>query len=93
MTDGSMHSPSIGLLHELSHAYGYLFNKKAYTERSNYKYSSYDSDAKYDNAEEKFVIDNIETPAAEKLGEGTRKDHRGKNYETQGPTTIKKPGE
>lgn len=36
------------------------------------------SDKQYDNKEEKRVIETVETPAAKKAGEGTRKNHGGK---------------
>jgi hypothetical protein len=40
----------------------------------------------YDNAEERRVIDQIETPAARRMGEPIRKDHRGASIGVSDPT-------
>lgn len=70
-TNGGLQTPALGVLHEFGHADGDL-NKKSE--------STTPDGTPYDNKEEKRVIDNMETPSAKKLGEGTRTDHAGQPY-------------
>lgn len=71
---GSKQSPALGLLHEASHALQFLANNAQFVKDVLNKLPG------YDNAEEQRVIDKVETPAAKKLGEGTRTSHGGKEY-------------
>ncbi len=89
-TNGEKQNPALNLLHELGHGYGYIFNKKKFEERKEVKYPEYGSDADYHNAEEQYVIDSIETPAAVKLGLGIRNNHLGTPYITKGPFSTDK---
>ncbi len=82
---GGKQTPALGLLHEFGHAYGYHFDNTNFNQRVNMAHPEY-----YDY-EEKYVIENIETPAAEKLGEGIRNTSNGIEYRTAGPTTIDTP--
>ena len=81
-SDGQYQSPMLVLLHELTHALGYHYDFERYENRIN------TPDDDYDDKEEKAVIENVETPAAKKLNEGTRENHEGEFYETKGPTTT-----
>jgi RHS repeat-associated protein len=45
-------------------------------------------DKNYENYIEKIIIEQIETPAAKKMKQGTRTDHGGKVFPTKGSTTI-----
>ena len=65
-------SSALGLLHEIGHGFIDFFfsnKEKRYLEKK---------DRDYTNEEEKFVIDNIETRAAEILGEPSRTNHDGR---------------
>ena len=84
-SDGGKQSPALGLLHELGNSYGYLLDPDCYNERAN------TDDDVFDNKEEKWVIENIEYPAAEKLCESTRTDYDGEAYLTDGPTSTESP--
>jgi RHS repeat-associated protein len=82
--DGTQ-SPAIGLFHEIGHAYNYLKNPSEYKDRRDKKVKL------YDNAEEKEVIDNMETPAIlilQQKGktEKIRKNHGGQAYKVDGST-------
>lgn len=78
-------SPALGLLHELGHALRFLEDIEGL--RKDLK----TEDKKFKNYEEKRVIEEIETPAAFKLGEPVRFNHGGKKVEVHGPTSrIKK---
>lgn len=66
-TTGGTQTPALGLLHEAAHALGHLEKTAAST-------VPIPGDP-YHTAEEKRVIQNIENPAANKLGEATRSDH------------------
>ena len=46
-------------------------------------------DSKYDNKEERRVIEKVETPAAVKLGEPTRSNHGGTAVPVSCPTCDK----
>lgn len=83
-TEGGNQSPALGLLHELGHAYGYFFEKEKYNKRVA------TSDEDYDNKEEKFVIEMIEAPSAEILGEAIRTNHDGTDFVAEGPTSTVK---
>jgi len=80
---GEKQSPALQLLHESGHAYEYMYDRKGYKDRAGVR------DAQYGWAEERFVIENFETPAANKLHEGTRTNHGGEPYPTDGPTSTK----
>ncbi len=90
---GEIQSPALGLLHEIGHFLGYVKDgRKIHRSRS----KTYDADSPhrlYDKHEEKRVQDDIETPAANKLGEPTRTNHRGKPARTKGPTSRERSGE
>ena len=81
-SDGGKQSPALGLLHELGHAQGDLTSPDTQRVRAKVSHS------KFGNLEEKRVIEDIENPAAKKLGEGTRSDHGGTPYTTVSPTTT-----
>lgn len=77
-TENGEQTPALGLGHEAEHALGDLTGTAA-------------SDTPipgdpYDDAEEKRVIDEYETPSANRLGEGTRTNHGGEPYQVQCPT-------
>jgi hypothetical protein len=76
-------TPALGFLHEASHALQNVTNKKQYI---NDKKTSVPN---YDDKEEKRVIDMVETPAAKKAGEPTRKNHRGTATQVSCPTCDK----
>lgn len=76
-TNGTKQSPALGLLHEADHALGDLTGTSASRLRI--------PGDPYGNAEERRVIVNHETPAATKLGEGTRIDHYGRTYQVARP--------
>ena len=73
--------PALGILPELAHLYNQAFDP-------NHSARTASPDPRYTNKEEKYVIDKIETPAAVKLGQGTRNNHGGTPYELAGPTTT-----
>ena len=79
---GDMQSPALGLLHELGHAFIDLY--KSMIEKINLKRF----DLQYDNKEERWVIENIETPAANILGEGTRSNHCGNPFKAKNSTSV-----
>lgn len=81
---GFVQSPALGFLHELGHFIGFAKNKRAYKKRHKTE------DPVYHNKEEKRVIEEIENPAAEKLGEFQRSNHSGIPVETGGPTKTEK---
>jgi len=64
-TSGGRQSPALGLGHEMTHETGGKTADRL----------AGIPDQAYDNAEERRVIVNYETPAANQLGEGTRMDH------------------
>ena len=73
---GGRQSPALGLGHEMDHA----TIDPAVRERLQGFYS-----AKYDNLEEKRVIEGSEKHAAQTLGEGMRHDHGGRPYPVSSP--------
>ena len=83
-TDGQTQTPALGFLHEASHALQDLEN------HDQFENDSKEKDTDYDNKEEKRVIDEVETPAAKKAGEGIRNNHRGKEFHVDDPTQREK---
>jgi RHS repeat-associated protein len=79
--EGRIQSPALGLLHEASHALQHLTNEAQFNSDSKPK-----SDARYDTKEERRVIERVETPAARKLGEPTRTNHRDGHVPVKCPT-------
>jgi len=76
-------SPALGFLHEAGHALQSLEDPVQF----NNDIDTYDHE--YHTAEERRVIENIETPAAQKMGEPTRNDHGGKEVQVKSPTYSK----
>jgi RHS repeat-associated protein len=66
--------PVIGLLHELAHFRSSMLNPERYNSKP---YSFQFWNFKYSNPEEKFVIQNVEWPAARKLNLPLRFSHNG----------------
>jgi RHS repeat-associated protein len=81
---GKVQTPALGLLHELGHTWGTLFDnanqkiRKALTTNS----------GSHSNGEEHFVITRIETNAANILREPARLNHGGTDFKTSGSTTT-----
>lgn len=46
------------------------------------------TDNQYDTMGEKWVIENVETPAARILGEGVRTNHDGISFKSKNSTSI-----
>jgi len=90
---GEIQSPALGLLHEIGHFLGYAKDGKKEHYKRKKPYGSDSPDRLYDNPEEKRVVDTIETPAAGKLKEPTRTNHRGKPARTKGPSSRERSGE
>ena len=89
---GEVQSPAMGFLHEIAH-----FNHYAdFDKRKHYEFSLIPAGL-FRNAEEMRVINNIENPAALRLGEPTRSNHYGIPVEVSGPTSreviFKRKGE
>ena len=82
LTNGGKQSPATRLEHEFDHVMDQEKNPNEHAERQKGK------DKDYDNKEERRVILGSERDTAKKHGEGIRYDHRGKPYETKGPTTT-----
>jgi len=61
----------IVLLHEIGHAFGFLF------ERGDFKQRLGTKDKEYNNIEEKYVTENYENPAMQKRGLKVRTNHDG----------------
>jgi uncharacterized protein RhaS with RHS repeats len=66
VSEGNIQSPALGLLHEFGHAEGDFDDPAGYESRRTTSVEG------YGNAEEQRVIDNLESPAALRLGEPTR---------------------
>jgi len=101
MNGSSKLPPAILLLHELGHVWGFNFDFKRFKQRQKATLpaplepretirSNWDGEG-YDNEDERFVIDRIETPAAIKMGFIPRKDHDGEKYPTDCPESICTP--
>ncbi len=69
---GKVQTPALGVLHEIGHALHHQANPKQFISDA-----TTPAAGGYHNLEEKKTIDNIETPAAKKLGEPTRAHHGG----------------
>jgi RHS repeat-associated protein len=70
VSPGKIQSPALGFLHEASHALQDLTNNRQFeSDRTR-------PDAKFGDKEERRVIEKVENPAAIKLGEPTRSNHR-----------------
>ena len=82
LTNDGKQSPATRLEHEFDHVMDQEKNPNEHAERQKGK------DKDYDNKEERRVILGSERDTAKKHGEGIRYDHRGKPYETKGPTTT-----
>jgi RHS repeat-associated protein len=76
-------SPALGLFHEMVHGMNDFDSRRGQMKRGA------TPDPFYGNKEEKDVIENYETPAAQILGEGVRMNHDGNAITTTGPTTTK----
>ena len=88
LVDDSKQSPAIALIHELGHSFfqSYKLIEKIALEPKLEDYTSIEEWAKaisefdsYDY-EENWVIEKVETPAAETYRQGTRKEHKFKDY-------------
>jgi hypothetical protein len=79
--DGKTQSPALGFLHEAIHALQKLENPKQF--ETDIKTNTNDA---YDTAEEKRVIDKYETPAAKRMKEPIRTNHRGTSILVPDPT-------
>gem|GEM_PF-3926198 len=78
---GEIQSPAMAFLHEVAHALQY--RKKT----AEFKTATIDPTGdNYDTREEKRVITQIETPVARRLGEPTRRDHRGEKIRVSSPS-------
>jgi uncharacterized protein RhaS with RHS repeats len=77
---GKVQTPALGVLHELGHAEEHLNNATQEQKDFDTKVSG------YGNVAEKKVIQNYETPAAQKLGEPTRQGHNGTPVRVKCPT-------
>ena len=78
--DNKIQSPALGFLHEAGHA---LQSLEAPVQFNNDR-DTYDP--KYNTAEERRVIESIETPAAQRMGEPTRHDHGGEPVQVESST-------
>jgi hypothetical protein len=86
LTNGGSQTPALSLFHELAHA---AFDDLHHDDYANLLATPTGND--YHNAEEKRVIQCLETPAAWKLGQPTRCDHLGGYQSVGGPTCRVKP--
>ena len=99
-TNGGAITPATALLHEAAHAERYI-NANTKVKVDALKADLAPDGTPYDNAEEKRVVDNIETPYVNAINknqplnmmvtpqqEGTRTDHRGTTYTSEGVTSI-----
>lgn len=78
--EGAALSPALGLGHELGHLSHGWYRRVGDSLRV--------TGDGYDNQEEKTTIQQIENPAARTLGEGIRRDHRGKKVPVKSPRTV-----
>ena len=83
LTNGGYQSAATILEHEFDHAVDDITN------RSNHRKAEDKKLSRYDNAEEKRVIEGSEARTAKGNGEGVRHNHRGTKYPTISPTSIK----
>lgn len=75
-TNGGRQSPALGLGHEIDHA----VEPPRVADRLRHRH-----EARYDDAEERRVIEGSERHAARVLGEDVRHDHRGTCYRVRSP--------
>ena len=83
LTNGGYQSAATRLEHEFDHAVDDITNHKNHNDAQKYDGS------RYDNPEEKRVIEGSEAKTAKGNGEGVRHNHRGTKYPTISPTSIK----
>jgi RHS repeat-associated protein len=81
--EGKIQTPALGLLHEAAHALQDIENPEQFKKDVGTSISGFTT------AEEKRVIETIESPAAKKLGEPTRSSHGGKPVQVKCPTCTK----
>ena len=81
-TSGGKQTPALGFLHEAAHALQDVTNPEQLAKDVK------TPDPQYGNKEERRVIEEVETPAAIKAGEGTRSDHSGTPYRVKDPTST-----
>ena len=79
VSPGQVQTPALGLLHEAGHALQHLQNPTQLLQ------DAATPDAQYHTREERRVIVNIETPAAQKLNEPVRQHHGGNPVTVQCP--------
>jgi hypothetical protein len=79
-------TPALGLFHEFGHAFRHLFKRKEFRE------DSYTPDPEYDTKEERKTTTDYENPAARKLGETERFNHRGWPYKSDSPNSTQPDG-
>lgn len=79
---GRVQTPALGVLHEGGHAEAHFNDPQG--ELADYL----TPDADYSNAAERKVIQDVETPAAEAMGEPTRTNHGGTPVRVQCPTCM-----
>ena len=83
LSNGDKQSAATILEHEFAHYVDDVLNHKNHKEREQTK------DYQYDNKEEKRVVTGYESLTARKNKEGIRKNHKGKNFPTKNPFSIK----
>jgi RHS repeat-associated protein len=83
VSPGQVQTPALGVLHEAGHAESDLANPVQH------KADTFTRDPNYGDVEEKDVIQNVETPAAKKIGEPTRTNHGGTPVRVSCPTCDK----
>ena len=81
------HPPSLGLLHEMGHAYKtkQLGGKESVKELNT---EPKKKDWHWRSEQEKWIIENIESPAAKILGLKQRYTYNGTTYKTDGVNSI-----
>ena len=84
VSPGNVQTPALGVLHEAAHAESDLINPAQHL-----KDASTPAPGGYDNVEERDAIQNVETPAAIKIGEPTRTNHGGTAVRVGCPTCDK----
>ena len=83
LTNGGRQSAATKLEHEFDHAVDDITNHRAH------RNAQKNDGSRYDNPEEKRVIEGSEAQTAKGNGEGVRHNHRGTKYPTISPTSIK----
>jgi hypothetical protein len=78
-------SPALMLLHEIGHANNFLSNANGYIQATSINLAGTDC-SEYDNFEEMRTTNRAEQPAAVKLGEVVRDNHRGALMKVSDPT-------